>query len=374
MRIIHCADLHLDSKLSANLDSEKRKERKAELLKTFERMVSYAKDNNVRAIIIAGDLFDTNTISKTAGNTVYYNIVNNPEIDFYYLKGNHDANDYFASMEVSMEAKPHNLKLFSDELTSYTINPEGTVKVVITATELNGINSNTIYNALSLNARDFNIVTLHGQHVDYNVKDKAEVIHINGLKNKGIDYLALGHIHAYMRGNIDARGVYCYPGCLEGRGFDECGEHGFVLLNIDEENGQFTDTFIPFAKRNIYTVEVDVTDAGNSNDMTDRVRKVLNDKKYSSDSMIKIVLTGSLFVECEINTDFILNHFIQDYYFVKLYDETKLKIDYTQYEHDASLKGEFIRLVRADDTMDEDMKNEIIRMGIRALSGEEITV
>ena len=31
MKLIHCADLHLDSKLSANLDREKARERKKEL-------------------------------------------------------------------------------------------------------------------------------------------------------------------------------------------------------------------------------------------------------------------------------------------------------------------------------------------------------
>ena len=35
IRIIHCADLHLDSKMTAHLSSEKARERKAELLNTF---------------------------------------------------------------------------------------------------------------------------------------------------------------------------------------------------------------------------------------------------------------------------------------------------------------------------------------------------
>ena len=50
MKIIHCADLHLDSKMTANLDKEKAKERKAQLLKTFERMISFAVENEVKAI------------------------------------------------------------------------------------------------------------------------------------------------------------------------------------------------------------------------------------------------------------------------------------------------------------------------------------
>ena len=38
MKIIHCADIHLDSKMSANLTKEKARERKTELLTTFQNM------------------------------------------------------------------------------------------------------------------------------------------------------------------------------------------------------------------------------------------------------------------------------------------------------------------------------------------------
>lgn len=59
MKIIHCADIHLDSKMSANLTKEKARERKTELLTTFQNMVTYGAEQGVAAIIIAGDLFDT---------------------------------------------------------------------------------------------------------------------------------------------------------------------------------------------------------------------------------------------------------------------------------------------------------------------------
>ena len=70
MKIIHCSDLHLDSKMETNLDKEKARERKNEILITFERMVNYAKENEVKAIIIAGDLFDKNTVTAKVKNTV----------------------------------------------------------------------------------------------------------------------------------------------------------------------------------------------------------------------------------------------------------------------------------------------------------------
>lgn len=70
MKIIHCADLHLDSKMTSNLSKEQAKERKMEILRTYSRMIEYAKNNDVKAIIIAGDLFDTRNVSATARNLV----------------------------------------------------------------------------------------------------------------------------------------------------------------------------------------------------------------------------------------------------------------------------------------------------------------
>ena len=68
MKIIHCADVHLDSKMLKHLTKEQAKERKNEILNTFGQMVKYASKNDVSAIIIAGDLFDTSMISVTTRN------------------------------------------------------------------------------------------------------------------------------------------------------------------------------------------------------------------------------------------------------------------------------------------------------------------
>ena len=70
MKIIHCADVHLDSRMLRHLSKEQAKERRNEILNTFGQMVTYAAKNDVEAIIIAGDLFDTSMISVTTRNYV----------------------------------------------------------------------------------------------------------------------------------------------------------------------------------------------------------------------------------------------------------------------------------------------------------------
>lgn len=362
MKIIHCADLHLDSKMNSNLSKEQAKERKMEILRTFSRMVEYAKNNDVRAIIIAGDLFDTRNVSATARNLVRDTVMDNPQIDFFYLKGNHDSDNFLSKLEEI----PKNLKLFNDKWKSYSYG-----SIVITGIEIDNDNQNTLYNSLVLDHESYNIVTMHGQITEYGNKDIKDAIVLEQLKNKNIDYLALGHIHEYKAKELDPRGIYCYSGCLEGRGFDECGEKGFVVLDIEETSGTAKCSFVPIAYRGIYTLEVDVTGVMTTQEAASRIEAVIGECNYNSRSLVKIVLTGEVDVECEINCDFLQEMFEDYYYYEKVSDETKLKVDYRDYEKDASLKGEFIRMVLNSD-LDEEKKADVIRCGILALSGEEI--
>lgn len=365
MKLIHCADLHLDSQMNANLDKAKAKERKTELLLTFQRMLDYAEQNGVAAILIAGDLFDTRQVSVTARNAVYQGIAGHPDIEFFYLQGNHDADSFLAGLETL----PPNLNMFGENWTSYSVGAEG--RVVITGVELNRENHKQIYNALVLDGSKINIVLLHGQEAEYQAKNKAECIHLAELRNKGIDYLALGHIHGYKEEVLDSRGSYCYPGCLEGRGFDECGEHGFVLLEVDETEGRINRRFVPFASRRLYSVPVDISDCRNTPDIRDRIQEVLDREKMEESSLVEIVLCGSVDVECDKNTEFLTKQFEERFYALKIKDKTKIAVDYQAFQLDASLKGEFVRTVM-EGSLDEDLKGEIIRCGIKALAGEAI--
>lgn len=361
MKIIHCSDLHLDSKMKSNLDSKKAKERRDEILITYQNMIQYAKSNGVKAILIAGDMFDKKNITIKARNIVLDSINSNPEIDFIYLKGNHDEANFVSDLEEI----PSNLKMFNNkEWTTYKYG-----RITISGIEFGELGSYEIYNTLMLNKNDINIVTLHGQEVKYDQKDKAEIINIQSLKNKNIDYLALGHIHKFKQEKIDNRGIYCYSGCLEGRGFDECGEKGFVLLDINEETSKITSNFVPFSGRRLYEIDVDI-----SKTMTTLEAEVKIDEKIKEiekEALIKIVLTGKVDLNSERDINYLEKKYKNIYYFAKIYDETSLEIDYMTYENDASLKGEFIRLVLGQDLTEEE-KRKIITTGIKALSGEEV--
>ena len=353
MKFIHCSDIHLDSRMEHNLPAAQARERNAEICTTFARLAAFAKEQAAAAVIIAGDLFDTAHVTPRTAGFVLDTVRNTPEVDFLYLRGNHDMSGFEGLV------LPENLKTFGTEWTCFSYGD-----VTVAGMDPERENWETFYEEVRLPQNTVNIVALHGQT---STQPGQELIALPMLKGKYIDYLALGHIHSHQTGKLDDRGTWCYCGCLEGRGFDECGEKGFVLLDVTA--GKIRSEFIPFARRKLVEVPVDITDLTTVTQIQQAMEEA--SREISGEDLVKFTLTGSFTLETQKDLRFLQKMMDGKFYFHKIKDESRLKIDKETYEHDISLKGEFIRLVMASDKTPEE-KEQIICCGIRALSGEEV--
>ncbi len=358
MKFIHCADLHLDAAFSAHLTREQARERRQELLTAFRQMVEYGAKEQVQAILICGDLFDSNRVTRTSLHFIHDLILAHPEMDFLYLRGNHDPGEFLDSFEGE---QPKNLKTFADSWSVYTYG-----QVSVWGAELSPENKDRIFGELVPAQENVNIVMLHGQLSTARAKDKTESIPLREMKNRYIDYMALGHLHEYQQGRLDTRGAWCYSGCLQGRGFDECGEKGFVLLDIEE--GQVSSRFVPVPGRQCVEVEVDVSEDMTSPQILHHIEEAVRD--ISHQHLVSILLTGEQPLDAEKNLTYLSEQISGCFYYCRIKDKTRLKIAYEQYRYDKSLKGEFIRLMEQAKVRDEE-KDTIIRMGLKALAGEE---
>lgn len=352
MKFIHCADIHLDSPMETNLSADKARERKLEIRSTFSRLVRTAAEEGVEAILIAGDLFDGARVTKSTENYVLDLIASYPMIDFYYLSGNHDKGSALAHST----QLPANLYTFGKVWSTYR---RGNVAITGAAVP----DADT----LSLNPDDVNILLLHGQERRSAGVAGEDIIHLGRFKNKNIDYAALGHIHEHRVLRLDMRGIAAYSGCLEGRGFDECGTKGYVLLNV--EGGRVSHRFVPFAARTFHTVECDVTGFSSGLDLEEKM--LASVAEIAQKDMVKVVLVGTCSAETQIDLAHLRSVLAERFYFAKVKDETRLSINAEDYAHDISLKGEFVRRVMAS-ALSQSEKERVIACGFRALSGEEL--
>jgi DNA repair exonuclease SbcCD nuclease subunit len=356
LKIIHCADIHLGSALTAHFNKEVAAERNNEVTLTFERLAEAARSQGVRAVIIAGDLFDQKSVKKSLIDTVLKAIAGAPDTDFLYLKGNHDKDTPFPP-----EDMPENLKVFGTDWTYFDYGD-----VTIAGVRLTKENCASVYGTLNLKAGRTNIVVMHGKLVRTSGKAPEDAVNILKLAGKNIDYLALGDYHAYQKDKLDGRGIYCYSGCLEGRGFDEFGEKGYVLLEC--KRGNISDEFVPFAKRSVIVLEADISGAGGQADIEKAIGTAV--QGIGKENLVRVRLTGLLSPETHKGINYLTQKFADRFYYFGIKDETRVKIDYEACKDGVSLKSEFIRTVLADASLDEEQKEHIIAIGINALMGE----
>lgn len=353
MKLIHCADIHLGSKMDAYLSGEQAEERRRELRASFTNLIDYAKNNGVEGVLLCGDIFDSDRPFKKDKEFFYNAIKNNSQITFFYLRGNHDSEE---SYTVELE----NLKTFSRSITTYEFNG-----IYISGVELGQDNCNSIYSSLRLEKEGLNILMLHGAAGDASGRDK---VNLTKLRNKNIDYLALGHIHSFGEGRIDERGAWAYSGCLEGRGFDEAGEKGFILLNIEDK---ITAQFVPFAKRKIHIFNIDISGATDDYSAYTIVKSNINCSKRD---IVRAEIYGEIsFDNAGLKEEIQERMLLESYYFFDVKDRTKRKFDISKLQGDISLRGEFIRTVLASDYA-EDEKADIISAGLKALASREIEI
>ena len=346
LKLIHTADIHLDARMEAIYPAELAKERRKELRMEWWRLVEYAKRNDVSAILIAGDLFDTKKPLQTTLTVLRESVERNPDISFYYLRGNHD--------ELLLSDMPENFHTFTSEWSSYLLAP---------GLRLYGCESldARTYDTLITNEEELNIVMLHGGIAESGYTD--DTVNLRRLRRRGIDYLALGHIHRSSEAALDERGRYAYPGCLIGRGFDECGEKGFRLLTV--ENGKIDSTFIPFASRTVHERSIDLATPESEGEAFAVLERELSDIK-ESDIVRVLMPKGS-----RLSRDAVSRYLNTRFYFGEAKSAAfSVAGEADLYLGDISLRGEFVRLVRGS-ALSESEKEDILTYGLSALRGEE---
>lgn len=349
MKLIHCADIHLDAPLESVFPPEGAREYRRAVLSDFSALIETADRGGADALLIAGDLFDSDNTSERTVRYVLDLFRAHPNLTVFYLAGNHDGGGLDERSDL-----PENLHTFGRDWTYFDF---GEVMIA------GGTAPDPA--ALSLPPERVNIVLLHGQ-VRGSGKGGEYSISFSKLKNRNIDYLALGHLHAYREAALDARGTACYSGCLMGRGFDECGKKGYVLL--ETVNSRVTHKFIPFASRTFHEIPFDVSDYSSTPELESALRQAF--EGIPKEDFCRLVLRGQVDPDSPPDTEQLKSDLQGRFALLRVRDETTLRIDPQDYENDISLKGEFIRRVLASER-DPAEQERIITCGLRALRGEE---
>lgn len=363
VKILHLADIHIGAAQSflgagANM-------RRYETLMTFERIIDTAREQNVRVIAAAGDIFDSNNVPEEFIAPVFAKIATVPDIKVVFAAGNHDP--LTAESPFKTRRLPQNLYVL------------GVTDDCITFDDIKlrvyGRSFESVYMAgeerFSLTPPDddyINLMVLHGD-MRGDMGSAYNSVTPRFIESSGMDYIALGHIHKRTEIQRLGKTFFAYSGCPEGMGFDELGEKGVYMGEISKGNCRLE--FLPTARRMCIYEKIDVTGSETNAAAAEKILAVLKEKygENYAENLFKIELTGI----ADVNTAEIQGR-LGALYFVKLRDKTEPPVNYDELSREISLKGLFVknmlsRLNAAEKEEKENLK-EALKLGLKAFDGE----
>ena len=231
-RFIHAADLHLDSPLiglskksedfAARVDDASRR--------AFDNLIELAIDEEVRLVVIAGDVFDGQWRDYRTGQFFVERMrrLRGRGIRVVMILGNHDADNSFAGrLELS-----DNVKLLSSKQPDTVLLDEIEAAVHGQSFSQREVTDNIARAYPRPIAGRFNIGLLHTAANGRDGHDNYAPCGVEQLANHGYAYWALGHIHA--REQLSASPPIVFSGNLQGRSIKETGPKGATLVTVED--------------------------------------------------------------------------------------------------------------------------------------------
>lgn len=269
MRLLHSADLHLDSPLRAQALKNPTLAASLHVASrtALARLIDAAIAHGVDALLLAGDIFDNSVADVTSRAALAAELgrLGRANIPAVLIRGNHDAlldHDRYGPLGSNVTlltrdaptlhiqgAAIHGLSFDARHMTHSTL-PEypapepGRINVGMMHTSLNGAAGHDPYAPCAL----------------------------ADLLAHGYDYWALGHIH--KRGEYRGdRALAVMPGIPQGRSIREPGLGSATLVEIDSDGARARE--VPVALLGFAQVALDLSSAATQGDQIDRMADAL---------------------------------------------------------------------------------------------------
>lgn len=251
IKLLHAADLHLDSPFSG-LSPEQAAARRKEQRELPAKLAELCRVHGCDALLLAGDVFDGESVAPETVEALLAAFSACP-CPVFLAPGNHDP--LSAASPYRTERWPENVHIFTSCAISSVELPEQHCRVF-------GAGFESAYGSALLDGFSapqdgwVNVMVLHGDtqnpNSPYNAVTKEQIA------SSGLRYLALGHIHQSSGLLRAGHTAYAWPGCAMGRGFDELGEKGAYLVTLTGSDCSLE--FLPLGGRSYEILRVPAGD------------------------------------------------------------------------------------------------------------------
>ena len=355
IKILHSADWHLDSPMQGRTPEQTRLLRE-KLLEIPQKIGQICKAENCDMMLLSGDLFDGSYTRDSY--LALRQMLEDVNIPVFITPGNHD---YTAPGSPWLtEVWPDNVFIFKDpHMVSVALTQP---RCWVFGAGFTSMDSPAMLDGFHAEDADIPLIgVLHGDPTQ--IRSPYNPITKKQVQDSGLDYLALGHIH---KGDSFREGktLCAWPGCPMGRGYDEQGQKGVLIVTVDETTSA---RFVPLDAHKFYDLEIAVT-GDPAADLGTVLPPVGNDDFY------RITFTGAsepIDLAGLTNT---FSHFPN----LELRDRTVPPVDVWGNAGEDTFEGIYFGLLRqAMEDSDEETQNRIrlaAEISRKLLDGQEVTL
>ncbi|MBI9013927.1 MAG: metallophosphoesterase [Clostridiales bacterium] len=352
IRLLHISDVHIN-KSFATKDEVLRHRMQRAVIRSFQNAITYCISNDLDALMIAGDLFDSQQVSLKDGELVKdaFEQLKKHDIKVFYASGNHDFTHY--DSKIRHLDYPSNVKtFFGDDVKTYELHDRITHDIykVVGCGHVMQHESRPLIENFPVGKH---IGLAHSMVASPITKgDEGDYLPstIDTLTSKGYLYFALGHIH--QNGPIDKHETIYYAGALQGLNSNETGVKGGNLVTIND--GQVDVKFVALAVMSFEKMDIDITGLDTMDALFESTKVELGEylKDLEQNKLsIEIKFTGrSKLYKTLKNSHEIsdLRLLILDYFSVfdiKIKSDVKTVYDAESYKNKRSVLGEVLKAV-----------------------------
>jgi DNA repair exonuclease SbcCD nuclease subunit len=282
VRILHCADVHLERRFTgATMTAEEATRRRAELRAALERIVDLALQHRVDALTIAGDLYEHEYATADTGVFLATQFQRLAPVPVLVAPGNHDP--FVAGSLYQRVAWSDNVTVFdssgwrpvrvADDVLVWGIGHDGPAMRRDALRELRLSNADTA------------VLLFHGADVSRPVSEEASQgpFQAADVKRSGAAFALLGHEHTWRLSR-----TFAYPGSPEPLGFFTEGPHYAMLATIQARAVRIEP--VPVSRVTYQTLRVDVSNVDDAAGVHRTLGMLSTDIKPAA--IVRIVFTG----------------------------------------------------------------------------------
>lgn len=374
VKLLHTADVHLGARFRV-LGEEKGRAQRTQLQMTFERIGELALSERVDALVVAGDLFDSNSPSQRSIDVVasVFAKLAQAGVRVLVIPGTHD---FYGPASVwrdfTVPGSDGLLSVFGDE-TEPVIVPELDVTFYGLVFPSKKAPAGALQRLRRTTDTRYHVGIVHGAlAIPDIVEDESLLFTREEAASTGMDYLALGHWHSYKEerfGDV----VGCYSGSPELVSVDQKGAGRVALVTIDADGVRVEAQVV--GTRRFESLEIAMDAITSASQIADRIRA-----RADQNLALDVTLTGLCAFDFELDTKALVDEVSEGFFHVRVRDKSHPRLDDVSLCElpETTVSGKFARImtarIEAAPDSERPIYEEALRLGVAKLEGKQVSL